>query len=134
MRTIARETLFKVLFSSQFSDSVDKGLAEALYKSEKLDDNDIKYCNTLLKIIGEHRDEFSEILDKHSYSFPEKRIFPADRSILLIGLAEILYMDDIPDKVSLNEAANTASKYSSEKSASFITGVLSAISGGKGNV
>ena len=50
---------------------------------------------------------------------------------MLVALAEILYMDDIPDKVSLNEAANIASKYSSEKSASFISGVLSAISGGK---
>jgi N utilization substance protein B len=73
-------------------------------------------------------------LDKHSLSFPEKRIYPADRSILLIALAEILYMNDIPDKVSVNEAANIASKYSSEKSASFITGILSAVIGGKGNV
>ncbi|MDE7301671.1 MAG: transcription antitermination protein NusB, partial [Clostridia bacterium] len=50
---------------------------------------------------------------------------------LMISLAEILYIDDIPDKVSMNEAANIASKYSSEKSATFITGILSAVSGGK---
>jgi len=50
---------------------------------------------------------------------------------LLIGLAEILYVDDIPEKVSMNEAANIASKYSSAKSASFITGILSAVAGGK---
>jgi transcription termination factor NusB len=43
-------------------------------------------------------------------------------------------MDDVPDKVALNEAANIASKYSSAKSASFITGILSAIMGEKGNV
>lgn len=131
MRTIARETLFKIIFSSQFGDGIDQTLKNNLYRISKLDDNDREYCNRILDIVCEHRDEFSSLLDEHSLAFPEKRIFPADRSIMLIALAEILYMDDIPDKVSLNEAANIASKYSSEKSASFITGVLSSISGGK---
>ena len=131
MRTIARETLFKIIFSSQFGNGVDETLKNSLYRINKLDENDREYCNKVLGIIAEHSNEFTALLDEHSISFPEKRIFPADRSIMLIALAEILYMDDIPDKVSLNEAANIASKYSSEKSASFITGVLSAISGGK---
>jgi N utilization substance protein B len=105
-----------------------------MYKNDNLDDNDKAYCEKVLRIIKEHDSDFSALLDKHSLSFPEKRIYPADRSILLIALAEILYMDDIPDKVSVNEAANIASKYSSEKSASFITGILSSIIGGKDNV
>lgn len=131
MRTIARETLFKIIFSSQFGDGVDESLKNSMYRIDKLDENDKAYCDKVIAVIGEHAEEFSRLLDEHSISFPEKRIFPADRSILLIALAEILYMDDIPDKVSMNEAANIASKYSSEKSASFITGILSAISGGK---
>ena len=131
MRTIARETLFKILFSSQFSDGVDINLKNALYKSEKLDNNDIRYCDTVLSLIADHKDELLSILDKQSISFPEKRIYPADKSILLISLAEVLYMDDVPDKVSVNEAANIASKYSSEKSASFITGIISSVIGGK---
>lgn len=131
MRTIARETLFKILFSSQFSDGIDNNLKSALYRMEKLDDNDRLYCDEVLRIISEHRDEFIAILDKYSYSFPEKRIFPADKSILLISLAEVLYMDDVPDKVSVNEAANIASKYSSARSASFITGIISSVIGNK---
>lgn len=127
MRTIARETLFKILFSSQFSDSIDENLKNALYKSEKLDENDIGYCEKTLDAIKTHAEDFKSMLDKKSYCFPENRIFPADKSILFIALAEILYADDIPDKVSVNEAANIASKYSSEKSASFITGILSTV-------
>jgi N utilization substance protein B len=134
MRTIARETLFKILFSSLFSDSVDENLKLAMYKNEQLDKNDRAYCDKVLSLIVEHGDEFTQLLDKHSISFPENRIYPADKSILLISLAEILYCDDIPDKVSVNEAANIASKYSSAKSASFITGVLSGVIGEKGNV
>lgn len=134
MRTIARETLFKIVYASQFNDDGDGELKTALYKANELTADDIKYCDNVLSVIDEHRDELLSLLDKHSLSFPEKRIFPSDKSILLIGFAEILYFDDIPDKVSLNEAANIASKYSSAKSATFITGILSAVAGGKNNV
>lgn len=131
MRTTARETLFKLIYSSQFTQTVDENLKSALLKSDNLNDDDRNYCERLLEIINVNLGELLAVLDKHSISFPENRIFPSDKAILLIALAEILYCDDIPDKVSMNEAANLASKYSSEKSASFITGILSAVSGGK---
>lgn len=131
MRTTARETLFKLIYSSQFTQTVDDNLKSALLKSDSLTDDDRNYCERVLDLINVNLGELLATLDKHSLSFPENRIFPSDKSILLIALAEILYCDDIPDKVSMNEAANLASKYSSEKSASFITGILSAVSGGK---
>lgn len=127
MRTTARETLFKILFSSQFSSSVNGELKRALYKSDKLDENDIKYCNDVLQMIKENYKTVTETIDKYSYSFPQSRIYPADKSILMIAVTEILYFKDIPNKVSVNEAANIASKYSSEKSASFISGILSSV-------
>ena len=128
MRTVARETLFKILFSTQFVDGIDGQLKNSLYKSEKLSEDDIAYCDRILSLLDEHGQELIKELDNRSVLFPEKRIFPADRSILLIALCEIKYCDDIPDKVSMNEAANIASKYSSAKSASFITGILSSVS------
>lgn len=131
MRTTARETLFKIIYSSQFTDGVDDELKTALYKSNDLTGEDVKYCESVLNVISSNKQKLLTVLDENSVSFPEKRIFPSDRSILLIGLAEILYFDDIPDKVSMNEAANIASKYSSAKSATFISGILSAVSGAK---
>lgn len=131
MRTIARETIFKVIYSSQFSEGIDGDLKTTLYKSNELTADDIDYCERVLKVIEEHSEKLLSVLDEYSISFPEKRIFPSDRSILLVGLAEMLYFDDIPDKVTMNETANIASKYSSAKSATFITGILSAVSGGK---
>ena len=131
MRTIARETLFKYIYASQFSESREVDLKVALFKSAELTADDVEYCERVLSVLDEHNDEFIKILDENSISFPEKRIFPSDRAILLIGLAEILYMDDIPVKVTLNEGANIASKYSSAKSASFISGILSAVASNK---
>lgn len=123
MRTTARETAFRIIFASRFNES-DNGLTRSLYKTEKLTDDDTAYCDKVLAIVKKHEREFTDVLDKLSKDFPQSRIFPTDKSILLVALAEIKYMDDIPTPVSINEAANIASKYSSEKSATYISGIL----------
>lgn len=134
MRAAARETLFKIIFASQFTGDVNCGFKNALYKAEKVEGKDAEYCDGILSVIAEHGKEFTEMLDNRSKLFPEARIFPADKSILLLSMAEILYCDDIPDVVSANEAANIASKYSSEKSASFVSGILADLIKDKKNV
>lgn len=134
MRAKARETLFKILFSSQFVQPVDKSFRKGLYRAGELNEDDVKYCDRILSLIEEHSAEIAEVIDKKSLAFPEARLFPADRSLLFIAVAEILYCDEVPDKVSVSEAANIAAKYSSEKSASFISGILSSVIGDKNNV
>lgn len=127
MRTIARETVFKLIFSSIFTGEIDREFARQAFKAEKLSDDDVAYAEKILDIVESQSEIFSETLDKYSHAFPESRIFPADKSVLFLALAEINYMDDIPKTVSVNEAANIASKYSSEKSASFVSGLLAEI-------
>ncbi len=134
MRTKARETLFKILFSSQFVQPVDKSFRLGLYRAGELNEDDVKYCDRVLSLIEEHSADISSLIDKKSLVFPEARLFPADRSVLFIAIAEILYCDDVPDKVAASEAANIASRYSSEKSASFISGILSAVISDKKNL
>ena len=133
MRTTARETVFKILFSSQFNDDI-KELKNSLYKIEKLNKNDTEYCDQILNTVATNREKLIEIIDERSKLFPQVRMFPADRSIILIALAEIMFIPDIPSAVSVNEAANIASKYSSEKSASFISGILSEVIKEQNNV
>ena len=134
MRTKARETLFKILFSSQFVQPVDKSFRLGLYRAGELNEDDVKYCDRVLSLIEEHSADISSLIDKKSLAFPEARLFPADRSVLFIAIAAILYCDDVPDKVAASEAANIASRYSSEKSASFISGILSAVISDKKNL
>ena len=126
MRTNARETAFKILFAYQFNEEFED-TKRTLIAFEELNESDISYCNKIISSVIDNKEKLTEIIDGHSRLFPESRLFPADRSILLIAIAEILYFDDIPSAVSANEAANIASKYSSEKSASFISGIISEI-------
>lgn len=133
MRTNAREAAFKILFATQFSDDAGD-TKRAVMGQENLNKNDVDYCNAVLSAVSENKSEIVKMIDERSRLFPESRLFPADRSVLFIAIAEIMYFDDIPAAVSVNEAANIASKYSSEKSATFISGILSEIIRDRKNV
>lgn len=126
MRTNAREAAFKILFSAQFNDECEY-TKRSVVSLENLDEKDISYCDGIVNRVIENKEKLTKIIDEHSRLFPESRLFPADRAILLIAIAEILFFDDIPSAVSVNEAANIASKYSSGKSATFISGILAEI-------
>ncbi len=129
MRTKAREVVFQIVFAAYFG-GADNELKSSLSKKESLNDDDKKYVDEVLSLIKNHNSVLTEIIDKRSVAFPECRIYPADKSIILVALAEILFMPDVPKPVSVNEAANMASKYSSPKSASFVSGILSAVEKG----
>ncbi len=124
MRTQARETVYKIVFARQFHEDCTEAFRKALYRADKLNEEDRAYAERLYATVTEHSEEFSALLARKVRGFAESRIFPADRAALYIALAEIHYFDDIPSVVSVNEAVALARKYSTEKSADFVNGVL----------
>ena len=80
-------------------------------------------------MISEHRAEVIGTIESASHHYLENRIFPLDKCVLMIAVAEILYFDDkeIPPVVSVSEATNLAKKYSGDTAADFVNGVLSGI-------
>ena len=73
------------------------------------------------------RDNIDDIIQKSSTSWDIKRIAKVDLSILRVAITEILYLSDIPDKVSINEAIDLAKKYGDENSYKFVNGLLGKI-------
>ena len=86
-------------------------------------------ADKLLSVVGERRAEIIEKIESASHHYLENRIFPLDKCVLMIAVAEILYFDDkeIPPVVSVSEAVNLAKKYSGDTAADFVNGVLSGI-------
>lgn len=74
-----------------------------------------------------NRDNIDDIIQKSSTSWDIKRIAKVDLSILRVAITEILYLSDIPDKVSINEAIDLAKKYGDENSYKFVNGLLGKI-------
>lgn len=135
MRNTAREFALNVIFAQQFNTDCLDVLKKKLYKQFKLEkEEDILFAEDLIATVNEHREELIAGIEEACHHYKENRINPTDKSVLLIALAEIRYFDDIPPIVSVSEATGLAKKYSTEKSADFVNGVLSGIINPKSEV
>lgn len=92
--------------------------------NEKLEDVDFQYIENILEGISKNTAFLDKIIEANSNNWKLSRISKVNMSILKIAVYEIYFDDEIPEKVSANEAVNLAKKYSDEKSPAFINGVL----------
>ena len=75
----------------------------------------------------EHFPELDRLIEKYSENWRLDRINIIDRNILRMALFELLYCEEIPPKVTINEAIDLGKRYGSEDSGSFINGILDRI-------
>lgn len=127
MRKLAREAAFKIVYANLFHDGNGKTFRAAVYKQEKLDDEDRAFAEKLVSTVEERKEELLALIGANVERFAEYRVYAVDKAIMLVALAEIRYFDDIPPVVSVSEAAALARKYSTEKSSDFVNGVLGGI-------
>ena len=108
------------------NDSKENDGAAEVYSEnvDKLKSVDMEYVKRVVKGIEENKDSLDRKIEKYLRNWKLNRLSKVDAAILRICTYEFLYEQDIPEKVSINEAIELAKKYSSEKSAPFINGVL----------
>lgn len=127
MRSDAREAAFKIVFAGLFGGDCDSRFKAGIFKKAKLNEEETAFAARLVELSEEHREELLAVLNEKVTRFADYRIYAADKAILLIALAEILYVDEVPAIVSVSEAAALAGKYSTENSANFVNGVLAGV-------
>ncbi len=127
-RRKARQYALQLLFRLDLTrESVDWTAFSEFWEDKKASEDVIAFTREL--VIGtwhnlEHID--NEIRDTASH-WSLERISAVDRSLLRLSIFELLYRDDIPASVSINEALEIAKKFSSMESVSFINGILDKI-------
>lgn len=128
MRNAAREAALNIIFAQQFNTDCFDSLKKKVFKQFKLEKEEYaRFAEDLINAVEINRTELIEGIENACHHYKESRINPMDKSILLIAMAEILYFDEIPPVVSVSEATGLARKYSTEKSADFVNGVLSGV-------
>ena len=85
------------------------------------------YLRKLIRTLDSHLEEVDRELKACLENWRLDRLATIDRGVLRIGATEILFMDDIPPKVSLKEAVRLAERYGSDESSGFVNGVLDAL-------
>ncbi|MBQ9736148.1 MAG: transcription antitermination factor NusB [Clostridia bacterium] len=122
-----REEAFLMLFEKEFAPEKSP---EEIYGDAKdaRDVEDSDYIRAVLAGVSEHRAELDELLDAHAHGWKRNRISGVARAAILLACYEMLYMADVPTRVSLNEAIELMKKYDEDKARVFVNGVLNAIS------
>lgn len=126
-RIVALQTLYEYEFRTQCNDE-HLDLAEVLARNierykEAIDDKE--FVNSLVGGVLKHQDELDGELQPMAPGWPLDQIARIDRSILRMGLFELLHRKDtVPPKVVINEAVELAKAFGSDNSSKFINGVL----------
>ncbi len=130
-RAAARESLFKLIYEYTVREERDDFTLSLLGSGMNADD--YGYMSSCYDGILGRAEELRGIVAAHSRGFAPDRIYKTDMAILMVAIYEILYRDDVPDAVSADEATALAKKYSSDKSYSFVNGILASVIKEKNN-
>ncbi|UMZ73952.1 transcription antitermination factor NusB [Natranaerofaba carboxydovora] len=125
-RRYTRESAMRTLFQIEVGkNNPEDALGYLRNKMEnKVSQQDMEYLEDIINITMDNQDKIDEIIDLHTENWSIERLSKVDLSILRLALAELLYVEDIPYKVSINEAVELAKKYSTHESPSYVNGVL----------
>lgn len=122
-RSRARRQALQILYQREITeDGVECILETHSYNPEDGDPSD--FCRTLCRGVEDHQDEIDTYLSDISEHWSVGRMPLVDRNILRLAVYEILFVEDIPDSVSINEAVEMAKSFGGEDSSKFVNGVL----------
>lgn len=128
-RSEIRENIFKLLFCAQFHSEQEIPTQMESYFEElpELGESDRMYMEEKFGRIKELSDELDEKINSASRGWKTGRMGKAELAILRLAVYEMLYDDEIPVKVAINEAVELSKRYGGEDAPSFVNGILGKI-------
>lgn len=127
-RTLAREIALQLLYKRDLDppESVDS-LLSSFWQTKSVPTEVYEYTERLVRGALDHLEEIDATLSKYTEHWELHRMAVVDRNILRFSTYELLYLEEIPPKVVINEAVNIAKKFSQEESGKFVNGILDKI-------
>ncbi|MBR1741958.1 MAG: transcription antitermination factor NusB [Lachnospiraceae bacterium] len=126
-----RENLYIMLFQTTFYAEDDWAFQADLFLEDLEGKDATKKAKTELKErfgqICIHLSEIDERISEKSKGWRLERLAKTDLAILRLAVFEMLFDEDVPNPVAINEAVELAKKYGEEKSGGFVNGVLASI-------
>ena len=126
-RRLARELALKIFYRYEAGDTDLPGVMTVVLDGKKYAEEDRIFCRKLIQKTVECLDEIDKNIMAVLQNWKYDRISVIDRIILRLGTCEVLYFEDIPVQVSINEAIELGKKYGGGDSGRFINGVIDAI-------
>ncbi len=125
-RSVAVQILYQLEMNAQ---DIEQALPE-FWEHHAHSDETRQFAERIAGGVWRNRDRIDAIITDTARNWSLERIAPIDRNILRAAIFEVLYCDDIPSKVTLNEAIELGKKFGCDKSGAFINGVLDSVVAG----
>ena len=121
-----RENVFKMLFRVEFHEQEEMNEQLVLFGAEldALKEADLSYIRNKCNDIFSKIEEIDSAINEVATGWKTSRMGKVDLSIIRLAVYEIKFEDDIPTKVSINEAVELAKAYGTDDSPSFVNGIL----------
>ena len=126
-RKVARETTFKLVFEYGFLKQPNPLSLEDFLLKEKITETDKNYIKTTYEGVIENYSQIIELIEQNLKNYTLSRIYKTDLAILALAIYEIKFAGSEAPSVIINEAVELSKKYSTDKSYSFVNGVLASI-------
>ena len=126
-RKEARELLMQLLYQMELLDDHSEETKNAYLEKNFSEKGHRDYAAQLLDLVLTKKDDVDAKINENSNKWTTSRMPKVDVAILRLAVVELLYMDDIPDAVAINEAVDMAKKYGTDESKAFINGILGKI-------
>jgi transcription antitermination factor NusB len=129
-RTKAREYVLQMLYQIDITQGNWQEVLENFCASNEREDmfGELKdFSSVLLAGVVDHRQEIDKKISKYAANWQLERMAFVDRNIMRLGCFELLFREDIPPKVAINEAVELAKKYSGCESGKFVNAILDQI-------
>ena len=122
----SRELAFILIFEKSFQNELTVvELIESALELELFPTN--TFAENLAKKVYENIEQIDEIIDKNLVGWSAKRISRVSRAIMRLSVCELLYSEDLPVGVIINEAVEISKKYATNEDASYVNGVLGSV-------
>jgi len=128
-RTKAREFALQILYQIDITKSDAGSTIEDFWKNREIDTEGVvkEFAEGIILGVIEHKDEIDKAISEAAENWELGRMAVVDRNILRMTTYELLHRQDIPPKVSINEAIEIAKKYGDRDSGKFVNGILDKI-------
>lgn len=123
-RHLAREIAFKTLFQLDFGKNEVEPAFSRLLEENGLSGDNAVFARTLVDGTLQNQDSIDNMLARYLVNWELSRLAVVDRNVLRLAAYEILYREDIPNAVAINEALEISKIFHSEEAAKFLNGVL----------
>lgn len=128
-RTQSRECALQILYQYEMNPEPMPQILEKFWseQDETYSEETRRFSEKLALGTVEHQVEIDKVLEKYADNWELSRMAMIDRNVMRLATYELLYLADVPPKVTLNEAVNLAKKFSQEESGKFVNGILDKI-------